>query len=127
MRSGLADYTYDEQFGTDFLADPKGDFSPGQLVGDTLGYRSHFEPGDRLEYSNTNFILLGMVVEKVSGLMMNIIKGKILEPLGMKDTNFPTSNAFPQTCAQGYTTQTKDETRSGSRPIGIRRGGGLPV
>ncbi|MBP1160678.1 serine hydrolase [Rhodococcus sp. PvR099] len=111
MRSGLADYTYDEQFGTDFLADPKGDFSPWQLVGYVKGDPLHFEPGDRLEYSNTNFILLGMVVEKVSGdSMTNIIKGKILEPLGMKDTNFPTSNAFPEPHAQGYTTQTKDET-----------------
>ncbi len=48
-----------------------------------------FEPGSKFEYSNSNFILAGLIVEKVSGLdYYSYVRKNITEPLGMKMTDF---------------------------------------
>jgi CubicO group peptidase (beta-lactamase class C family) len=49
----------------------------------------HFPPGQRYEYSNSNYVLLSMVIEKLTGLSFpDFLKQKILDPLGMTRT-FP--------------------------------------
>src|SRR4051812_7298231 len=46
-------------------------------------------PGDRFVYSDINFVLLGEIVKRVSGLPLNEFARKhIFDPLGMKDTGF---------------------------------------
>jgi D-alanyl-D-alanine carboxypeptidase len=63
-----------------------------------------FEPGTAFDYSNTNTILLGLVVEKVSGQMLEtLIDEHILKPLGLTHTVFPTDPAIPSPRAEGYT------------------------
>ncbi len=57
--------------------------------------------------ANTNTILLGLVVEKVSGQSLpDYIGEHVLTPLGMNHTSLPTTNALPNPHAQGYTDQT---------------------
>jgi D-alanyl-D-alanine carboxypeptidase len=46
-----------------------------------------FVPGERFEYSNSNYYLLALVIEKVSGRAFEtVLNDRILEPLGMHDT-----------------------------------------
>lgn len=46
-----------------------------------------FPPGDRYQYSNTNWILLGLVIERVDGRpIARILKEEVFEPLGMRNT-----------------------------------------
>ena len=53
-------------------------------------------PGQRTEYSDINYILLGEIIRKVSGNDTgDQIEKSILEPLGMKDTVYPTNNDLP--------------------------------
>jgi CubicO group peptidase (beta-lactamase class C family) len=48
-----------------------------------------FEPGDHAEYSNIGYMVLGAIIEKVSGITYeNYIRHKILKPLGMRYTDF---------------------------------------
>ena len=62
-----------------------------------------FEPGTRWSYSNTGFIILGRVVEKVTGAPFgDFLKRRIFEPLGMKHASF-TSVPVGERFAQGYT------------------------
>ncbi|NMM91258.1 serine hydrolase [Rhodococcus sp. SRB_17] len=111
MRSGLVDYTTSEQFVLDVLSEPRRPFTPEELVGYIKDLPLHLRPGTTVDYSNTNTVLLGMVVEKVSGSTLpELIDTKITSPLGMKHTSFPTTNAFPNPHAQGYTNQTLDES-----------------
>jgi len=52
----------------------------------------HFKPGEKYEYSNTGYVLLGSVVEKVSGKdFVSFIHERIFEPLQMKSTDLRTS------------------------------------
>ena len=82
-----------------------------------------FQPGEDFLYCNTNTVLLGLVVEKISGQTLpDYIRDHILTPLGMSHTSFPTTNAFPDPHAQGYTTRTPTQRRQ--PPTGTLPGGG---
>ncbi|CAH0142619.1 serine hydrolase domain-containing protein [Rhodococcoides fascians] len=109
MRSGLDPYTSNEQFVTDVLSNPEQSLTPEQLLAYTAGHPLHVEPGTDVEYSNTNLILLGMVIEKVTGRpLADVIGTGILTPLKLTHTVFPTANEFPEPHARGYTEQTLD-------------------
>jgi CubicO group peptidase (beta-lactamase class C family) len=63
-----------------------------------------FEPGAGQAYSNAGYILLGLVVEKVSGKAYDaFVKERLLDPLGMKNTGFAESDAVVPGRATGYT------------------------
>ncbi|PBI97782.1 D-alanyl-D-alanine carboxypeptidase precursor [Rhodococcus erythropolis] len=111
MRSGLVDYTTSEQFVMEYLSDPRRAFTPEELVGYVKDLPLQLRPGTTVNYSNTNTVLLGMVIERVSGSRLSdVIDTKIATPLGMEHTSFPMTNAFPTPHAQGYTNQTLDES-----------------
>lgn len=113
MQSGLPNYSASDKFQKALFADPKSGFTPQQLLDYAFAQPESFPPGEGFEYSNTNTVLLGLVVEKVSGLSLpDYVTQRILEPLGMSNTSFPTTNAFPEPHAQGYTEQTLDGHRT---------------
>ncbi|MEV0977376.1 serine hydrolase domain-containing protein [Streptomyces sp. NPDC049915] len=107
MRSGLFNYSADEGFYKALTSDPNRPFTPQQLLGYSFKHPVLFPPGQQFYYCNTNLILLGLVVEKESGQKLNdYIQQKILAPVGLKHTLFPTGNEFPTPHSQGYTNQT---------------------
>jgi|ERR1043166_3695795 CubicO group peptidase (beta-lactamase class C family) len=61
--------------------------SEDDLIQQYAGGGLDFEPGTEWSYSNTGFILLGRIVEKVSGRSFgDFLEGRILKPLGLKHT-----------------------------------------
>lgn len=109
MQSGLFNYSASPEFQKAMFADPRRPFTPHELLDYAFAQPNKFPPGEGFEYCNTNTILLGLVVQKVSGQPLHsYIQDHILAPLGMSDTTFPTTNAFPDPHAQGYTVQTAD-------------------
>src|ERR1700720_1250173 len=105
MRSGLITFDDVAQFSDPYIADPHKSFTPAQLVGYALDKPLQFAPGTQYQYSNTNTVLLGLVVEKQSGQTLpDYISEHILAPLKMTHTSFPTMPAFPDPHPQGYTT-----------------------
>ena len=62
-----------------------------------------FKPGERFCYSNSGFILLGLVVEAVSGLSYQaFVQREIIEPCGLTHTGFYPNNALPPNTSLGY-------------------------
>jgi len=63
-----------------------------------------FQPGEKFEYSNSGYVLLAMIVEKVSGVPFNIfLKKNIFDPLKMDNTVvLDTSNPEIKNKAHGY-------------------------
>lgn len=107
MRSGLFNYSMDEGFFKALTSDPDRPFTPRELLDYSFKHPVLFQPGAEFDYSNTNLILLGLVVEKISGqTLADYVQENILDPAGLDDTSFPTGNEFPQPHAQGYTNQT---------------------
>ncbi len=62
-----------------------------------------FEPGSKFAYSNSNFEVLGAVIEKVSGKKYgDLLRERIFDPLGMKDSGLDTDELILPKRAQGY-------------------------
>ncbi|WP_206184627.1 serine hydrolase domain-containing protein [Thermoactinospora rubra] len=107
MRSGLVNYTDDEAFSKAFLADPNRPFTPQELLSYSFKHPVRFQPGERFQYSNTNTILLGLVVEKASGMPLHeFVHRKVTEPAGLRHTVFPADASIPVPHVHGYTRQT---------------------
>ena len=96
MQSGLLTFDNVEQFANSYIADPQKSFTPAQLLGYALDKPLQFPPGTHYDYSNTNIVLLGLVVEKQSGQSLpDYIREHILAPLKLTHTSFPTTGASP--------------------------------
>lgn len=107
MRSGLFNYSADEDFYKALTSDPRRPFTPQELLAYSFKHPVLFEPDAKFNYCNTNLILLGLVVEKMSGQKLaDYITKVVIEPAGLKHTLFPTGAEFPEPHAQGYTDQT---------------------
>jgi D-alanyl-D-alanine carboxypeptidase len=109
MTSGIEGYTQSPAFYDVFVTNPYRAWTPQELVDAVTGAPALYPPGEGYNYSNTNAVLIGLVVEQVSGQSLpRYVKRHLLKPLGMKDTTFPTDAAFRSPHAQGYTDKTPD-------------------
>jgi D-alanyl-D-alanine carboxypeptidase len=107
MQSGLYNYTATAEFDQALDADPYRHFAPQELLDWAFAQPEVFAPGAGFDYSNTNTILLGLVVERVTGQSLpDYLRDHIFTPLGMTHTSLPTTNSFPDPHAEGYTDQT---------------------
>ncbi|MFD0357377.1 serine hydrolase domain-containing protein [Streptomyces sp. NPDC127110] len=106
MRSGLFNYSEDDDFDKALTTEGTRPFTPQQLLAYSFKHPVNFAPDARFEYSNTNLILLGLVIEKVTGQpLQQVLKQQVIDPAGLHHTLFPTNAAFPSPHAQGYTDQ----------------------
>ncbi|MFE7190448.1 serine hydrolase domain-containing protein [Kitasatospora sp. NPDC057541] len=99
--SGLFNYTDDERFQVRTEADLQDfvygtwryrDYQPQQLAAVSAEHPPYFAPGQSWHYSNTNYVLAGMIVRKVTGhTWQHEVERRIVRPLHLDDTLFPGS------------------------------------
>ena len=88
--SGLPDYDQAVITGGDLLAVLHTYYEPRQLLDAALTGPAHFPPGTRWEYSNTNYLLLGLLVQRVTGRPIGEeITGRVINRLKLADTYWP--------------------------------------
>jgi D-alanyl-D-alanine carboxypeptidase len=111
MTSGIASYTFNEQWQDAFFSDPQRIWRPEELMQFGIEDSPAFDPGTEFQYSNTNTVLLGLVLEQVSGEPIgDLYREWIIEPLGLQQTSFPNADpAFPDPHPQGYTLQGQED------------------
>jgi D-alanyl-D-alanine carboxypeptidase len=111
MTSGLASYTFDEQFQNELFSNPERIWTPEEVVQIGIEDSPAFDPGTEFQYSNTNTVLLGLVLQQVTGEPIGeLYRERIIEPLGLQETSFPnTDPSLPDPHAQGYTLQGQDD------------------
>ncbi|MFD9332409.1 serine hydrolase domain-containing protein [Streptomyces sp. NPDC060065] len=108
--SGIYNYTADEGFGrTYFLKDGflkhrYDTATPAQLVAIAMTHKPDFTPGTSWNYSNTNYVLAGMVIKQVTGnSFASEITHRIIKPLGLHATLVPgTYPKVPQPSSRAY-------------------------
>ncbi|WP_248500467.1 serine hydrolase [Streptomyces sp. D2-8] len=108
--SGVFNYTADDDFGrTYFLKD--GFFehrydtlTPQELVAVAMAHKPDFEPGTSWNYSNTNYVLAGMVIEKATGRPYGAeIRDRVVKPLHLTATSVPGTKAtVPRPSSRAY-------------------------
>jgi D-alanyl-D-alanine carboxypeptidase len=103
MTAGVFDYTTDPGFAPAYQADPALAFAPAQALALIRQHPAAFAPGTQVRYSNSNTYLLGLIIEQVTGQRAGAaIRERIIAPLGLSGTSFPTTPELPTPYAHGY-------------------------
>ena len=120
--SGIVSYNYVGSF------DKTGEYTPQELVAWAEKHEPtlRFAPGAQWEYSNTNFVLLGLIVEQATGgPFEDALQSRLLTPLGLADTSLPA--AYDADLVRGYQSDGKgglyDATAEGPPSVGWAAGG----
>ena len=107
--SGIKNYTDVPDFGKDI----RQDLPQSEVLKYVLEFPLDFPPGERWNYSNTGYFLLGMLIEKASGKSYNdFLTERIFKPLGMNATRLNDLRAVIPNRATGYVWD-KTELRNG--------------
>lgn len=110
--SGIHDYLADPDFARAYFT-PEGFFAhryrtlaPRELLDYALRHEPDFAPGTSWRYSNTNYVLAGMVIEKVTGRpYATAVDRRIIAPLRLRATSVPgTRTTLPEPSGRAYST-----------------------
>jgi D-alanyl-D-alanine carboxypeptidase len=100
--SGVMRYEFKPQFTNDLTANPGKTWRPEELLHYILDEKASFAAGEGWEYSDSNFILLGMIIESITKKnYYSLLKEKILDPYRLHNT-LPSDNQKLPGLAQGY-------------------------
>jgi D-alanyl-D-alanine carboxypeptidase len=106
MTSGTFSFTEDEQFGRDFTADPLMDLTPEQEIEIANKHDNYFPPGQGWHYSDTNYEIAGLIIEKVTGNKLeDEVRTRVIGQLGLGKTEFPTTPDIAGEHSLGYVLQ----------------------
>ncbi len=103
MRSGIFNYTEDNDFVLELIQNLLRKWAPQELVDVADRNAPYFPPDGGWHYSNTNTVILGMIIEQVTGNFVgDEIQKRIIEPLGLGGTIYPISPDIPDPFCRGY-------------------------
>jgi D-alanyl-D-alanine carboxypeptidase len=101
--SGLFDYGDDKEWVRKRIADPAREWSPRELVEIAASHPPLFKPGTRWSYSNTNYVVLGLVAEATTGTTLGReLRDRIFARLRLGATSYPSGTTIPGPFAHGY-------------------------
>jgi D-alanyl-D-alanine carboxypeptidase len=109
--SGIYDFGDDDDspFWDDAFLGPEADWTKVWTLPELLAYADpanhapYFAPGEGFHYSNTNYLLLGMIIENATGSTFGAeLQSRILTPLELNDTFFATGGTMPEGLVDGY-------------------------
>jgi D-alanyl-D-alanine carboxypeptidase len=104
LQSGIFDHADDPRYLAPYLA---GNFeymyTPQQLLALSNDHPPVFPPGERFMYSNTNYVIIGLIIEKLTGLSLaQAVAQRITGPLGMTASSMPLTSEMEAPFAHGY-------------------------
>jgi len=100
--SGIIRYEFNDRFITDLLAAPDKVWQPVEQLAYLFDTQAPFAAGEGWDYSDTNYIILGMIIERLTGnTYYDEMRRRILEPLELHNTVPSNSRRVPG-LVQGY-------------------------
>ena len=101
--SGLFNTIENKEFQKAIMASPERVWKPEEILEYTFVKQSYHSPGEKWRYSNTNSVILGLCIEKVTGKpFVHAIKERILEPLGLRHTGVVATHGLPVPHSSAY-------------------------
>jgi len=105
MRSGLYNYTDAPELSAAIDRDPATVWTPRRVLAIAFARPPRFAPGTAYEYCNTNYALLGLVIEQLDGKSLaRSMSDRLFGPLGLRHTMLPgpTTRTLPPPYSDGY-------------------------
>lgn len=101
--SGIYNYIQNPKFQTASMNDLKKEWNAGDLLPYAYNQDAYFAPGADVRYSNTNYILLGLLIEQIENKPLHqVFDQRIFNPLGMTKSLFASKNPVPNNIVRGY-------------------------
>lgn len=106
MTSGYADYVQNPAFVTAFYAQPFRTWTPEELISFGTSQPLLYTPGTNWNYSHTNYVLLGLALEKITGKpVKTLMQERVLGPLGLTNTTDPESPFIPEPALHAFSSE----------------------
>jgi D-alanyl-D-alanine carboxypeptidase len=103
MTSGLFNYSDDETFLKVYTENPNKVWKPEELVELAVAHAPYFPPGTGWHYSNTNTVILGMIITQITGKEVGEeIKDRIIDRLNLENTYYPKGTGIDGVHSRGY-------------------------
>ena len=105
MRSGLYNYSNAPEISANMDHHPTRVWTPPQLLAIAFAHKPNTPPNTTYEYNNTNYLLLGLIVEKITGKpLAQAMKDRLFDPLHLEHTFLPagSDNTLPNPYSHGY-------------------------
>ncbi|WP_158857383.1 serine hydrolase domain-containing protein [Lunatibacter salilacus] len=100
--TGIPDLIDNDNFYLGVLNNPARKWEPEELIPYVYGESPIFAPGQGVSYSNTNFLLLAMVINKATGKNhASLLRDRVIRPLNLENTSYYWHDNLPSV-AQGY-------------------------
>lgn len=102
--SGISEHVQSREFAKALAKTPQKHWQPGELLAFALDKPALFAAGKGWSYADTNYIVLGMILESITGQKAyDLVQKRLLTPLKLRHT-YPTDHADIQDLANGRTT-----------------------
>ena len=106
MTAGYPDYVPDEQFTRDAYLDPFRQWTPQELIAIGLAQPRLFAPGTNWDYAHTNYVILGLALERATGSsMVDLLQERVLGPLGLTNTANAFTPAIPEPALHAFSSE----------------------
>ncbi|MEO6349439.1 MAG: serine hydrolase domain-containing protein [Candidatus Limnocylindrales bacterium] len=100
--SGIKDYFLHSSYDSLVYGRPTYHWTTDEIL-TLVRPRLNFAPGTSWSYSNSNYVFLGLIAQRVIGKpLAAVLRGRFWKPLGMSRTYFQGTDALPTDAAQGY-------------------------
>ncbi len=101
--SGIYNYIQNLNFQTASLNDFIREWKPNDLLSYAYNQKAYFQPDEDVRYSNTGYVMLGMLIEKIEGKpFYKVFEEKLFLPLGLTMTKFAAEDHIPNGIVRGY-------------------------
>ena len=109
MTAGYPDYVPNAQFNKDIYAAPFRQWTPQELIAIGLSTPRVFAPGTNWDYSHTNYVILGRVLERITGQpLATLMRDNIFAPLGLNNTAGSFTAAIPTPVLHAFSSERRE-------------------
>ena len=110
MTAGYTDYVTTETFTVANAVDPFRRWTPEDLIAISLDAGRFFVPGESWAYSHTNYVILGLAMEQITGDPLDkVLRDLVLDPLGLDNTASFATPEIPEPVLHAYTSERKPQ------------------
>jgi CubicO group peptidase (beta-lactamase class C family) len=110
MTSGIHDYVIgNDELDKELAADPFRQYTPEDLIDMVKDDPLWFTPGTNWSYAHTNYVILGLALEKITGEpMARLLQERVLGPLGLTNTTDPGTPAITEPALHSFTSERRE-------------------
>jgi CubicO group peptidase (beta-lactamase class C family) len=112
MTAGYTDYVNTDAFSAAYAVDPFRAWTPEEIIAIGLDAGRFFAPGENWAYSHTDYVILGLAMEKITGQpLAQVLRKLVLDPLGLTNTTSFSTPQIPEPVLHAYTSERKSSLK----------------